>query len=71
MDGTLFSADRVDGDLSNEGTLTYDLNQVDKNRFVSPFMTVRFYEVEFRTNGVDRVWTTNGYDVDLRPGGEA
>ena len=69
LDVTLFSADQAGGDLTSEGTLTYDLTQVDKDRFVSFFKTARFFEIEFRTNGVDRVWTSNGYDVDLREGG--
>ncbi len=59
----VWSAEQAAGDLTNEGQFAYDLTHTG-NRFVSPRVAGRFFEIEFATTGTNRVWTLQGYDID-------
>jgi hypothetical protein len=58
------------GNMSSPRVFPYSLRQDTSRHFVSPMMTGRFVEVEFRTNGAGHIWTLVGYDIDLVPGGK-
>lgn len=59
------------GATSTGGTFQYDLTHADTSRhFVSPRLAGRFYEIEFFTDGDNRGWSLQGWDVDIVPAGE-
>lgn len=48
------------------GDFGYDLTQADDaNYFISPFLSGRFYQVEFRVEGQGRSFNLAGYDVEI------
>ena len=68
----VYTADSPAGTRTNAGSFSYDLAQASgSNRFVSPFVTGRFFEFEFgTTGGTNRPWSIGGYDKDVLAGGE-
>ena len=59
----LWGADSADGPLSLMSQIDFDLDG--ENRFVSPRKSIRYGEVEFATNAVNRPWDISGFRVDL------
>jgi len=63
-------SDQMGQETTDTGTFLYDLRQNGSRRFVNPFVAGRFFSVEFGTNGIDNVWTLQGYDGEVANIGE-
>jgi len=61
--------DHPSGETSRSQVNEFDMRHSDGERyFVTPYRRGRFFDVEFGTEGDP--WELDGYDVDIRPGGE-
>ena len=69
LDVTIFTADSAAGALTNKGTFAYDITGGGE-RFVSPFVTGRFFETRYGTKLKNQPWTLQGWDVDASFAGE-
>ena len=65
----VWGTDQAAGDLTNKGQFAYDLTHTG-NRFVTPRVSGRFFEIEFATTGTNQIWTLQGYDTDVAIMGE-
>lgn len=63
------STDQVGGEQVPSSEFSYDLTH-SSHRFVNPYVTGRFFSVEFGTNGLSQSWTLQGYDVETAALGE-
>lgn len=56
---------------TSASTLEHDLtNSNDSRYFVSPFVSGRFYQIEYRMIGIGVPFALSGYDVDILRGGK-
>jgi hypothetical protein len=69
LDVRLYAADQAAGAATQLSVNVYDLTQPENRGFVSPGKAARFFELEFGTSGVGRLFALDGYDYDLKPAG--
>lgn len=65
----VYTTDEPGGLTSLEFQGEYDMTQTG-NHFLSPRISARYVELEFRTSAAGEIWNLLGYDIDVVPGGE-